>query len=113
MFRMLRFLFPLLLPLLVGMGEYPVGTAVTLVPVAGTTMELDPRLLGRWRIPSDGKRAPITLELHRSKTLIDRYEVEIPLYFARPVEGRLVRLSEEDKEGSVLGFCRNRPVLIG
>jgi hypothetical protein len=102
-FRLSRLLLLLVvLPFVTGMGQFPVATAVTLVPVAGKTEELDPRLLGRWQTASDGTRSPATIEVRRSQTFADRYEVEIPWYFARPVEGRLVRLADGDKTWTVL-----------
>lgn len=100
--RIRRFLLLLLVPFLTGMGQLPAATAVTLVPVAGKTEEIDSRLLGRWRIPSDGKLSPASVEVRRSSTFSDRYELEIPWYFARPVEGRLVQLSDGDETWTVL-----------
>lgn len=97
MFSLLRLLLLVVLPLLGGMGDFTVGTAVTLVPVAGTTQELDPHLLGRWRIADGAKPLTVTLELRRSKTSLDRYEVQTPLYFARPVEGRVVQWHDKEK----------------
>lgn len=101
-FRIRRFLLLLLVIFLTGMGRLPAPTAVTLVPVAGETEEIDPRLLGRWLTPSDGTRSPASVEVRRSSTFSDRYEVEIPWYFARPVEGRLVQLSDGDETWTVL-----------
>jgi hypothetical protein len=95
MLRLPRLLLLLLVPFLLGKGEFPVGTAVTLVSIPGPAVQIDPRLLGRWRTPAgDGRWAPATLELRRLEPLLDRYEVEMPWYFARPVEGRLIRLKD-------------------
>jgi len=82
------------------MGELPAGTAVTLTSISAPDAEIDTNLLGKWRTPSIGKWAPVTLELRRSPTLINRYEVHMPSYFARPVEGRLVRLPKEGRGSS-------------
>lgn len=92
----------LLLPFLAGMGTSPFGTAVTLSPLEGTTEGIDPRLLGRWRTAAEGKEPTATVELRRSKAQIDRYEVIAPWYFARPVEGRLVKFKDKDREWTVL-----------
>jgi hypothetical protein len=100
--RTRRFLLLLLVVFLTGMGQLPATTAVTLVPVAGERQEIDPRLLGRWRTASDGTLSPASVEVRRSSTFADRYEVEIPWYFARPVEGRLVQLSDDDETWTVL-----------
>jgi len=88
----------LLVPFLLGKGEFPMGTAVTLFSLPGAAQEVDPRLLGRWRGAPNGKWAPPTLELRRSPTLLDRYDVEMPWYFGRPVEGRVVRLNGVDMD---------------
>ena len=100
--RIRRLLLLLLVIFLTGMGQLPATTAVTLVPVAGKTEEIDPRLLGRWRTASDGTLSPVSVDVRRSTTFSDRYEVEIPWYFARPVEGRLVQLSDGDETWTVL-----------
>ncbi|MBK6865066.1 MAG: hypothetical protein IPG91_16850 [Ideonella sp.] len=99
MLLMFRFLLLLLLPFLTAFGTFPVGTAVTLSPLEGTTVGIDPRLLGRWRTAADGKEPNATVELRRSKTQIDRFEVLAPWYFARPVEGRLVTFKDKDRSG--------------
>lgn len=99
---MRRLLLICLLPLLTAMGEYPIGTAVTLAPVAGDSDVVDPRLLGSWRLPRAGAPSKSTLTVRRSKSFVDRYEVDAPFYFARPVEGRLVRYPVGDKLLSVV-----------
>jgi hypothetical protein len=99
---MRRLLVIFLLPLLTAMGEYPVGTAVTLAPVAGDSDAVDPRLLGSWRLSTAGPPSKVTLTVRRSKDFLDRYEVDVPFYFARPVEGRLVRFPVGDKLLSVI-----------
>ena len=87
----------LAVPLLLGMGEAPPSSAVTLNAVAAGTEPVDPRLLGKWRTSAAGELGAATLELRRSPTFLDHYEVVMPWYFARPVDGRIVSISTGTK----------------
>jgi hypothetical protein len=91
-----------LVPLLAGMGRFPLATAVTLGPVEAETLALDPQLLGRWRTTAADRQTHAIVEVRRSPTFTDRYELHIPWYFARPVEGRLVQLADGDQTWTVI-----------
>lgn len=87
----------LVVPVLLGMGEIPPSAAVALNAVAANAVPVDPRLLGRWRMSAAGKPEAASLELRRSPTFLNHYEVEMPWYFARPVDGRIVSISTGTK----------------